>query len=920
MRFCHVFMLCWLVLGFATGTLANTEPSHNQQAVGVDISESRERLSLGPNLLILEDPQGSLTLQQLLRSHSLYPWRAITGEHVNEGKDHSVWWVQFALTNNRQTPIEGVIEIDYALLDNLTLYQIQPDGPPLVQQGGDHLPQNERAVAVRNHWFPVSLPPGTSRFYLRVDTTSTVFLPIYFADWATSSAQLESSMLAAGLFYGILLGLFAYNLFLQISLREATYAWYLTHILNIMLFMACFDGLLWKWVTISIPIQTLCIYTLMFLHCAVSTQFSRHYLHTREQFPRLDRVLRCKIVIVLAAMAIIPLFSIDLYNNMASLFVLVSSMILLGTGIYVWRKGFRYGSYYTLAWGFLLCALIVSTAGSLGFELLGASYGTHWVKFGMCAEMIILSLGLADRINALKEARYKADEAARQARLETLAQSRFLARMSHEIRTPMNGVLGMLQLLQDTRLDNQQRFYIDTISKSGHTLLTVINDILDFARLESGRVKLETIAFDPEELVSETASLFTAQTLEKHLGLYCTISPDLPEHLIGDPTRLKQVLMNLLSNAFKFTAKGHVSVFVTGVPRNQARDSWDIRFEVRDTGIGIARDAQTSLFDSFTQADSSTTRRYGGTGLGLAISQELVRLMGGSISLDSDAEKGTCMYFSVPLGSSSSALPSAQSKRALVITRQTEARQHYQSQLERLGFSVQHSDASSTEAPTQPADLVMLDTQDIPTDRLQQLLHQCAQEAIPVLLLRNADDSRQLVWQGQVVEQSLPLLPSQLRKTLIRLNNSAEQHTPPAAQPSKEQRRGRGHLLVAEDNQVNQLVVKTLLEKAGYSVEITENGQEALSSYRDDPDHYDLILMDCEMPEMDGFEATRRIRAHEQREHLPRTPIVALTAHVLDTHRLEGMAAGMDDYLSKPVDSEQLYASLQRLIRSRATH
>ena len=914
MRLCRVLILCWVALGMAfSSCLAFAQVSH-QLAESVDISNLHARLSLGRQLLLLEDPQGSLTIEQLQRG-SVQPWRPISSQHINEGKDSSVWWVQFALRNTLTTPIEGVVEIEYPLLDNLTLYQLRPGAAPLIQQGGDHLPPSARAVAVSNHWFPVTLPPGETRFYLRVDTASTVFVPLYFSSWPASSAQLETSMLGAGLFYGILLGLFAYNLFLQLSLREATYAWYLAHILSILLFMATFDGLLWKWIDASITLQTLAIYTLMFIHCAVSTQFSRHYLHTREQFPRLDRILRVKILIVLAAMVVIPVFSTTLYNNMASLFVLVSSIILLGTGIYVWRKGFRYGAHYTLAWGFLLCSLILSTAGSLGFELFGASYGTHWVKFGMCAEMIILSLGLADRINALKEARYRADEEARQARLETLAQSRFLARMSHEIRTPMNGVLGMLQLLMETRLDNQQRFYLDTISKSGQTLLTVINDILDFARLESGQVKLETLAFDPEALVSETAGLFTAQTLEKHIGLYCSVSPALPEQLIGDPTRLKQVLMNLLSNAFKFTSKGHVSVEVSGAPSDRGNGQWDIRFDIRDTGIGIARDAQAGLFDSFTQADSSTTRRYGGTGLGLAISQELVRLMGGTITLESDKDQGTCMSLSLPMQSAGAAPDKPLAGIATIVTRHAAARPHYQTQLARLGYQVEPLEGEACEQQTA---LVLLDAQDIPTDRLQQLLHHYEQENTPILLLRAADDHRQLAWQGQVLEQSLPLLPGQLQKALALLLNSNPPQAQPTERPVSEQWRGRGHLLIAEDNQVNQLVVKTLLEKAGYSLELTENGADALRLYREDPERYDLILMDCEMPQMDGFEATRRIRAHEQREHLPRTPIVALTAHVLDTHRLEGMTAGMDDYLPKPVDSEQLYASLQRLIRSRA--
>ncbi|WVM92829.1 7TM diverse intracellular signaling domain-containing protein [Halopseudomonas pachastrellae] len=304
-------------------------------------------------------------------------------------------------------------------------------------------------------------------------------------------------MLLQGLFYGVLLGLLAYNLFLLSSLREKAYFWYLLYLLNMVLFMTAFDGLAWKWINASVPVQTLTIYTLMFLHCAVSTQFSRYFLHTREQFPQLDLLLRSKILLLLLAMLSLPLISVDLYNNMASLFVLVSSIVLLLSGLYVWRRGFRYGSYYTLAWSLLLISLMLSTAGSLGYELPGIPYGSQWVKIGTCAEMILLSLGLADRINALKEARFHADESARQARLETRAQGRFLARMSHEIRTPMNGVLGMLQLLGDTRLDNRQRFYLDTSvnrpdAADGHQRHPRL------CPLESGKVELEQLPFDPK--------------------------------------------------------------------------------------------------------------------------------------------------------------------------------------------------------------------------------------------------------------------------------------------------------------------------------------------------------------------------------------------------------------------------------------
>ena len=526
--------------------------------------------------------------------------------------------------------------------------------------------------------------------------------------------------------------------------------------------------------------------------------------------------------------------------------------------------------------------------------------------------MILLSLGLADRINALKEARFHADESARQARLETRAQGRFLARMSHEIRTPMNGVLGMLQLLGDTRLDNRQRFYLDTISKSGQTLLTVINDILDFARLESGKVELEQLPFDPEELASDVTGLFTAQALEKRLALYCSVAPHLPRQLQGDPTRLKQILMNLLSNAFKFTEQGHVSLHLDGRPAGGERDLWLLECTIRDTGIGIAEQAQSQLFNSFTQADSSTTRRYGGTGLGLAISQELVRLMQGDITLQSTQDEGTSIRVQVPLRATELQAPRPDTPPvAALIARQSDAQLSYRLQLERVGYRV----ICQPDGAASDCELMMIDCQGIAVDQLQPLI---TDGQTPILLLRAADDHRPLLpGKGVLLEQTTPLLPAQLRELLRQLlapQPASDEPPSSSGQPPVV----RGHLLVAEDNPVNQLVVRSLLEKAGYSVEIAENGAEAVQRYRDAPASYSLILMDCEMPVLDGFEATRRIRAHEQREHLARIPVVALTAHVLDSHRLEGMTAGMDDYLAKPVENEQLFACLRRLIKPAA--
>lgn len=929
MRECRLFLLFFCLTFWQTAAQSANTPVQFDVAsappAAVTLDERTPRVNLAAHLQILEDPSASLTLAEVRSRTSSADWRITRSKHVNQGKNHSVWWLRFTLANPASLPQDAVIEVNYNLLDQLDLYQLGAN-EVAHQQSGDHINEAQRPIEVRNHWLPITLAPGDNAFFLRVETSSTVFVPLYASTWPANAVAQENSSLAAGLFYGIMLGLFAYNLFLLVSLREVTYLWYLIYAFNMMLFMLAFDGVLWKWVAPGNTVQSLSIYTLMFMHCAVATQFSRHFLHTAAHFPMLDRLLRVKIVVVLLSMLLLPLISQDLYNQAASLFVLTSSAILLFSGLRVWRQGFRYGSYYTCAWVLLLCSLMLSTAGSLGFELFGYTYGTTWVKLGICVEMFILSLGLADRINALKEARYLADEQTRQARLESHAQGRFLARMSHEIRTPLNGVLGMLQLLHDTRLDSTQRFYLDTIRKSGNTLITVINDILDFARLESGQVELETIAFDPEELLSDTASLFTAQALDKGLNLYCSIAPDIPQQLIGDPTRLKQVLLNLLGNAFKFTERGYIAMDISGLPIKGQHTRWQLSFSVTDTGIGIAPEARENLFRSFTQADSSTTRRYGGSGLGLTISQELIGMMGGQISLSSEQDNGSCFRFTLELpvaqNKEEPAITSAASApNALLIAQQPRAQLTYRLQLQRLGCRVTSRTLASEEAAItiQDCDLLIIATQGLADEPLDQLLHQAQQEMIPTLLLRSPQEHRAALPSSTpgLIAHNTPLLPIQMRELLHRLQTLDTLTETDNVNPSSRAEYAHGHLLVAEDNTVNQLVVRALLEKVGYSVDMVANGIEALSAYRDDPESYDLILMDCEMPVMDGFEATRRIRAHEQREHLKRTPIVALTAHILDNHRLEGMAAGMDDYLAKPVQSETLYSSLKRLIKPR---
>ncbi|MBI5589083.1 MAG: response regulator [Deltaproteobacteria bacterium] len=791
----------------------------------VILTDDLDELPLGYHLEYLEDPAGALTIADVASPEYDGRFQPGSEKTLNLGYSRSVYWVRFRAVNQAAPQTQWRLLISFPYHSDIRLYSPKDDNSGLLEKrSGNLVPITQREVPQPFYAFNLPLPSGSRQlFYLRFKSQGQMVLPLTILSPKAFLTLEYRTGVFQGMYYGILLIMAAYNLVLFLMLREKSYAYLVFFLGSILLMQSLYDG----YAQLLLP----SIHTWLISHGTViafnligvsELLFVCAYLATRERTPKLHLWLLA--LTALSAAGVVLAAILPYQTTIKMTFLLRQAIIwtLLFVGILLSLKRYRPAYYFLSAWILVMAGVTLMScvrAGLLEYH----PFIERAYQFGMIAAVLLLSLGLADRITLLKQEREAAREKALQISLDNerfmreqkvlleqrisertaelvttrdaaeaanRAKSDFVANMSHEIRTPMNAILGLIHLAMRRDPPATQRNYLVRIGEAANSLLGIITNVLDFSRIESVSLKLESVVFRLDRVLEEVSGISAVQSREKDIPLTFTVAPEVPGTLKGDPLRLKQVLLNLVGNALKFTEAGRVDVSVT-LGESPDFETGPIRlcFAVRDTGVGIEEEQIGRLFEPFVQADVSTTRKYGGSGLGLTICRQLVTLMGGEIRIQSRPGEGSVFSFTALFE------PSVGTESAV--------------------------------------------------DRQPAL--------------------------------SATLEP-----------NGARAHL------------GGARVLLVDDNAVNRMIAGELLEDAGMAVDVAVSGKQAVEKVKRAA--YDLVLMDIQMSEMDGYETTRQIRELDSA-----VPIVALTAKAMAGERERCLDAGMNDYLGKPFDPKDLY-------------
>lgn len=841
--------------------------------------------------------------------------------YPNWGFDpEAAYWFRFTLENSETTAQQRILVLDFPLLDHVALYLPDGEGGFRRQVTGDTEPWHARPLPIRQLALPLEVPAGgTVTGFVRIESSSNVIFPATLHTPASFWESVSHQQLWHGVFYGVIGMFIAYGLFLFVVAREKVYLNYSLALLLTVAYFLCIDGLFFQMFPRPGHWQNLLFSYFVGMADIFYILFSVHYLRMSPHSLGV-RVAYGFVGVCLLLLLTLPWTGPSLGAMLVMLFGVAGCGWVLAMGISLLGPNRLEVVPFVVCWVIFLANAAAAALASLALIPLLDSF-LLGMKFGLLLTVALFFQGLGLQWRQLRRAEAASRAEALHAQAQSQAKSQFLAMMSHEIRTPMNGVLGMAELLKTTGLNTEQARILDTMEVSGHALLEVINDVLDHAKIEAGRMQLELAPLDLDLLLEECLVLFKGRIYKQQLSLLCSIAPEVPTEISGDALRLRQVITNLLSNAVKFTAHGGIEVRVTAAREGS---DWLLGIAVQDTGIGISPEQRERVFDHFVQADAATARQYGGTGLGLGISRELCQLMGGDLQVESEPGQGSVFMARVRVGAvvrprERAFWPqTAGEVRLLLVEGDARFSEVMVAEAPAPGFhveSVASGEAALARlreavAEGKPFDMVATALQ-LPDMNGLTLHGRIAadsrlQDCQTLLFSRPQVQPNPGVLMHAGVSRAFlrPVFARELRQAALALRQAASGTGAPARVAAAQYPGLR--VLVVEDNLTNQAVIEGLLRRSGVSVELVQNGEQAVAAWRQARPPFQLVLMDCEMPVMDGYLATREIRRLEAEMQRPRVPIVAISAHVTQHHVDNCYAAGMDDHIAKPVTQKVL--------------